>query len=112
MGGDRGRAGLLLPAWLSPAHVLIPVLEEGRGRGGDWCFVCPPKTEQAEVTNARKPIKGKVYEVGVVGSTRAGSLRGQAVEPQLTPQSNPQPGSSEPESRLHGPWQQGRLLAL
>lgn len=66
--GDRGGARLLLPVWLCPAHVLIPVLEEGRGRGGDWCFVCHPKTEQAEVTNARKPVKGKVYEVGVVAA--------------------------------------------
>lgn len=80
--GGRGTR-LLLPVWLSPAHVLIPVLEEGRGRGGDWCqdLVCHPETEQAEVTNARKPMKGNVYEVGVVWSTKAGSLRGQAAEP-------------------------------
>lgn len=36
--GVRG-AGLLLPVWLSPPtpHILTPVLEEGRGRGGDLC---------------------------------------------------------------------------
>ena len=36
--------------------------------------------EQAEPTNARKPMKGKTCEVGVVGSTRACTPRGQAEE--------------------------------
>ena len=105
------RAGLLLPVWLSPPtpHVLTPVLEEGRARGGDLCV--PPK-QQAEVTNARKLVKGKVHEMGVVGSTRAGSLRGRAAEPRLTPRSSPRPGGPGPGPHLHDPWRQGRLLAL
>lgn len=71
-----------------------------------------PETEQAEVTNARKLVKGKLHEVGVVGSTRAGSLRGRAAEPRLTPRSSPRPGGPGPGPHLHDPWQRGRLLAL
>lgn len=74
--------------------------------------MCPPETEQAVVTNARKLLKGKVHEVGVVGSTRAGSLRGRAVEPRLTPRSSPRPGAPGPGPHLHDPWQRGRLLVL
>lgn len=90
-------------------HILVPVLEEGRARGGEWWLdlPCPPKTEQAEATDARKPMKGKVQEVGTVGSTTAGSLRGQAVEASLTPQRSPPAGGPGPGPRLHGPWQPG-----
>lgn len=91
-------------------HILVPVLEDGRARGSEqWLDLpCPPETEQAEATNARKPMKGQVQEVGKVGSTGTGSLRGQAVEASLTPQSCPPAGGPGPGPRLHAPWQPGR----
>lgn len=91
-----------------PPHILVPVLEEGRVRGGEWWLdlMCPPE-QQAEATNARKPMKGEAYETDMVGSPRAGSLSGQAVEALLTPQRSPQPGGPEPGPHLPGPWQPG-----
>lgn len=42
-------------------HVLVPVLEEGGVRGGEWWLdlMYPRRTEQAEATNAREPRKGR-----------------------------------------------------
>lgn len=41
--------------------------------------LCPLRTEQAEVTNARIPMKGNAYEMGG-GEHQSSSLRGWAME--------------------------------
>lgn len=63
------RAGLLLTINPSPPiSWSLSWRNVGRGEvSGAWIFRVPPE-QQAEVPSARKPVKGKVYELGVVGA--------------------------------------------